>query len=340
MTIQSYIVQPGDGWYSIARHLGIDDPDRLAIANGDNLSTMLHPGRILWYDTPETEPPSDFPTAWWSMSSPAAIEAHAAAGFTHNVLWTTNVGVPYLDRLHSNGIKAITFLKPELVDHPAVVAAIVADEPDLIVGGVPKNTPEKVANEASRAHELWPGLPIFSTMGSPCAAGPLSATEAESTDAGYWSLSAGPHASPEGDQRFAEYASVCDVVAPQMYTVAGNPDQPKYRRQNPLSTITAAEAGVRQSDFLPEGMARARRLLPGVGLWALLAPTRFNTFGRKPTAGELVDEARDVIDGGGKGILYFDKGVAPDGSIPTEALISDPDQLSIVTEVITELNNG
>lgn len=318
-----------------------DDYVAILAAHSATLGGVLdrldaHEARIAALESPPEATQSElFPIAWWAMSDEAAIEAHAAAGFTHNVLWTTNVTVDYLDRLHSNGVKAITFLKPEFVDHPAVVAAIVADEPDLIEGGEPKRSPEQVANEATRARELWPDLPIFSTMGSPCAAGPFSAAEAESTAAGYWSLSAGPHNSPEGDERYADYAAHLDIVAPQMYTVAGNPDQPKYRRQQPFDTITAAEAGVRQSEFVAPGVARAWRLLPDVELWALLAPCRFSDFGRNPTLDELRIETQAAIDEGCVGILWFDKGVG--GGLPVEALLSDLDQLAIVTQVNAEL---
>jgi hypothetical protein len=282
--------------------------------------------------TPLSEP---FPVAWWARATEASIAAHADAGFTHNVIWSTDVDVAYLDLLHEYDIRAIPFLQPEFVGHPAVVAAIVADEPDLISGGEPKRTIGQVATSAANVRDQWPGLPVFSTIGSPCAAGPLSATEAESTEAGYWSLSVGPFNNAADDiERFGAYAANLDIAAPQMYTVAGNPDRPRYRRQSPLDTVTAAEAGVRQSDFVPKGMARARRLLPGVELWALLAPCQFRAdFGRNPTPDELDFEAYAVIDGGGKGILYFD--VSPDGSQP--GLLGDPAQLAAVTDVIAEL---
>lgn len=60
MTVESYIVQPGDGLFAIAAKLapaGITVEQRntfamaIAVANGSDFSLELHPGRILWYDT-------------------------------------------------------------------------------------------------------------------------------------------------------------------------------------------------------------------------------------------------------------------------------------------------
>lgn len=55
--IQSYVVQPGDGFVAIARKLGSVQPyvdmEYIARANGMTLTSVIHPGRILWYDTNE-----------------------------------------------------------------------------------------------------------------------------------------------------------------------------------------------------------------------------------------------------------------------------------------------
>lgn len=84
MTVESYIVQPGDGLFAIAAKLapaGITVEQRntfamaIAVANGSDFSLELHPGRILWYDTdtipvpvpPEPEPdpePDDLGARW------------------------------------------------------------------------------------------------------------------------------------------------------------------------------------------------------------------------------------------------------------------------------------
>lgn len=74
--IQSHVVQPGEGLFAIAAKLapsGITLEQRntfamaIAVANGGDFSVVLHPGRILWFDTatipaapePEPEPEPD-----------------------------------------------------------------------------------------------------------------------------------------------------------------------------------------------------------------------------------------------------------------------------------------
>jgi hypothetical protein len=333
--IEHYVVQPGDGWFSIARKVGVD-VERLVVANGSTLHTMLHPGRILVYEAPEAPAPAPIAFAWWAQSSFAAVEAKAELGFTHNVLWSTQVTVEYLDNLHEHGIKAIPVVTEQIAGHPAIAAGIVADEPDLWANGAPKRTVAQVEATAAATRALMPGLPILSTIGIPCAAGPLSATEAESTPAGYWCISAGGvNSNPQADiDRFAAYAAPCDIVCPQMFTSAGDPVKPEYRRAGSPDQMSAAMAGTRRSGFVPAGMARARRLLGDrVEMWALLAPVKYSgLFGTNPTPQDLFAEAQAVVDGGGRGILYFD--VGRDG-VPREALLADAAQADAVRAVIT-----
>jgi hypothetical protein len=286
------------------------------------------------------QPTQPLTFAWWAESTQSAVEQKAAAGWTRNVLWNVDSSndLDYLDLLETNGVGAICIITSTNVGHPAIVGGIIADEPDIWANGQPKQTIAQVQATAAAYEALSPGIMIFSTMGSPCAAGPLSETQAESTDAGYWSTQAGGvNSNPQADiDRFGGYSSPCDICAPQMYTVTHFLNQPTYRKfvnGVVVDTITAGEAGTRQSDFVPKGIDRAARLLPGVELWPLLCPTMVRaTVGRDPTEEELNFEAQAVVDAGGTGILYFDR--CPDGSLPSEALIAKPAQFALVADVI------
>lgn len=75
MAVESYIVQSGDGLLAIASKLapaGISAVQRhafaqaIAVANDGNIAMVLHPGRILWFDTatipaPDPDPDPDPP---------------------------------------------------------------------------------------------------------------------------------------------------------------------------------------------------------------------------------------------------------------------------------------
>ena len=294
--------------------------------------------------TPEPPTPTkDFAFAWWATSDVDEIGRHADAGYTHNVVWSNDpklMNVVYLDRLEAAGIKCITVIRPELVDHPAIVGGIVADEPDIMLtpsatvpANTPKRTPELVATTAAAFRKMWPGITIYSTLGSPCAAGPLDNDTAESTPAGYWSIEAGGiNSNPKMDiARYDAYSEPLDVAIPQMYTVAGR-DKPLYRKAG-AGNITPQQAGVRDSAFVAKGMARTRRLCPDVDLWALLAPCQFWAGGRDPSPQELQIEADAVAAAGGKGVLYF--GYSMDPSV--QHLIDRPVQLGYVADVIARI---
>jgi hypothetical protein len=56
MAAALYVVQPGDGWYAIARKLGTT-ASALLTANGLTIDTPLQPGRVLTYVEPVAVPP-------------------------------------------------------------------------------------------------------------------------------------------------------------------------------------------------------------------------------------------------------------------------------------------
>jgi hypothetical protein len=299
----------------------VDDVIATLLASHDALADRLAVLEAAVFP-PSPSPP--FAVAWWAQTTEPGIEARKAAGYTHNVIWNIGVSVEYLDLLHAYDIKAIPFLQPWLVDHPAVVAAVVADEPDInLGGGVPKRSVEQVASTAANVRTMWPGLPVVSTIGSPCAASGSAIPD------GYRSLGALP-----GDDTtiYAAYAAPVDIMAAQMYTVTGKPDTPKYRKPG-SPDLTASTAGTRVSGFVGRGFTRFNQLCPTVEHWGLLAPCRFGPWGRDPTYDELCLELAAVRDGGGRGVLYFD--ISPDGTVPD--LIENPVQLAAVADAIARL---
>lgn len=99
--IEPVVVEPGEGLFAVAARLapaGITREQRnqfamaIAVANGGDFSMVLHPGRILWYDTatipepapaPEPEPPSDW-DAMFAARDIAGLDAWYAANTGHD----------------------------------------------------------------------------------------------------------------------------------------------------------------------------------------------------------------------------------------------------------------
>jgi hypothetical protein len=66
-----YVVEPGDGWYLIARKLGVT-ASALLTANGLTIDTPLNVGRVLTYVQPVPPPPPPPPPAdvlWWKAAT-------------------------------------------------------------------------------------------------------------------------------------------------------------------------------------------------------------------------------------------------------------------------------
>ncbi len=241
-------------------------------------------------------------------------------------MWSSNITVAYLDQAEGRGLKVITAIRPELVGHPAIVGGIVADEPDInLGGGAPKYTTAFVIGQAANVRSLWPGLPVFSTIGSPCAASGSAIPD------GYRSRVALPLTQWESDDKiYAAYSAPLDVACPQMYTWAGPSVQPRYAKSG-ATTLSATQAGTRQSDFVSKGITRSAELLDVKRLWALLAPCVFRVASRRdPTVDELTEELMAVRRAGWDGVLYFD--ISPDKTVPD--LIDRPTQLAAVGEAI------